>query len=225
MKKIAIFLLSMVIAVITTGQNQRMAEESTIVHPEFSGAGNMENIRNFECIVDYLKEKIQYPEESILCKKFGTEVVRFSVTPAGELTNFRIINSVCPKMNEEVIRVLKTTNGQWHSGSVNGEPVTMEKEVAIAFKLNETDDFTEMASHYLKHGNELLFAKANPKKALKFFDLGINLLPNNENLLYARALCRSELGDMKGADHDWNRLKELGYLDRNISRIESLTMQ
>lgn len=82
-----------------------------------------------------------------------------------------------------------------------------------------------MASRYLKHGNELLFAKANPKKALKYYDLGINLLPNNENLLYARALCRSKLGDMKGADHDWNRLKELGFLDRKISGTEQLTMQ
>ena len=48
--------------------------------------------------------------------------------------------------------------------------------------------------------------KKNPKKALKYFNKAIRLLPKEESILAARSLCRYELGDEKGAIEDYNRI-------------------
>ena len=53
----------------------------------------------------------------------------------------------------------------------------------------------------------MLFENKNPEKALKYFDKGISLLPNEETLLAVRGLCKYEMGDIEGAKNDWNRLK------------------
>ena len=120
------------------------------------------------------------------------------------------------------MKVLKSTSGRWHPGTINGEPAAMEREVTVAFKLNPSDDFVKMAAFCLKHGNELLYFNSNPRKALKYFERGINILPNNEDLLIARSLCRMKLGDQEGADRDWNRLKELGITNSTVRFEESL---
>ena len=38
-------------------------------------------------------------------------------------------------------------------------------------------------------------------------------MPNDKALLYARGLCRYELGDTEGARRDWNRIVALGGID------------
>ena len=52
--------------------------------------------------------------------------------------------------------------------------------------------------------------KQSPKKALKYFDKGITLLPKEKSLLALRGLTRFELGDKDGALRDWTRIKTLG---------------
>jgi len=68
-----------------------------------------------------------------------------------------------------------------------------------------------MAQEYSTQGSTLLLMKDNPKKALKAFDKGILLRPNDQSLLLTRGLARYEVGDKEGAKRDWTRLKELGY--------------
>jgi len=97
----------------------------------------------------------------------------------------------------------------WKPASVNGEPVAMVKEVSLVFKLHKSNDFRLMAKNCSDKGNKMLFIKKDPQKALKYYDMGITLLPNEESLLAARGLCKYELGDEEGARRDWNRIKTL----------------
>lgn len=182
-------------------------------YPLFKVESSGENIFNYSTIDDYLKQYVEYPEESKRCCIQGTEVVKFIVTAEGKLTDFKVINSVCSKMDTEVIRVLKTTNGKWEPGSLNGKSVDMVQEVSVLFMLRESNDFVKMAKAYLDKGNKLFFIKKKPEKALKYYDCGIILIPNNETLLAARGYCRYELGDNEGAISDWTRLKEI--IERN----------
>jgi len=104
---------------------------------------------------------------------------------------------------------LEITAGMWIPGTVNGEPVTMEKEISVVFKISEKSDFVAKAKSNLELGNKILFENKNPDKALKYFDKSIKLLPNDETLLAVRGLCKYEMGDIEGAKNDWNRLKIL----------------
>jgi tetratricopeptide (TPR) repeat protein len=97
----------------------------------------------------------------------------------------------------------------------------MEKEISVVFKISHKSDFAAQAKGYLEHGNKLLFVHNRPEKALKYFNKGITLLPNEETLLAVRGLCKYEIGDNEGAKLDWNRLKILADKNAAKSLIES----
>ena len=212
MKKSVIFLAGMMVTMIAAGQNQRMVEEITVTPPKFSAGETLIQGRYFATVDDYLMQTVQYPQEALANTIRGTEVVRFVVTSEGKVNGFTVINSVCPEMDEEVIRMLQMTDGLWQPGSVNGEPSAMEQEVSVTFKLHPSDDFVAMAKDYLQHGNENLL-KSKIRRALKYYDRAVNLLPDEEALLAVRGLCRYRCGDKAGAEADCNRLKSQGYFD------------
>jgi tetratricopeptide (TPR) repeat protein len=217
----------MLIAAFSFAQNQphdyvNELNENEVIPPKFCAIDKVIQGETYENIDEFMSKNIVYPVQSTTCSFQGTELVKFTVNPSGQLTNFAVINSVCKKMDEEVINVLKLTNGMWQPGFVNGSPVAMEKEVSVAFVLHPSNDFVEMAKDCMKHGNVLLFEKGNPKKALKYYNMGINLLPNNETLLAARGLCKYEMGDETGADRDWERLKIVAGRNKSASETDIL---
>ena len=209
MKAKVIFILCMILSVITFGQNSKSnsLEEIEVIPPTFPEAESICQGKNVESINDYLSNNIEFPQMSVNSGLQGTEVIQFVVTPKGELTDFNVINSVSSEIDKEVIRVLEVTSGLWKPAHINGEPVAMVKEVSLVFKLNEKDDFKVMAKKFANQGNKMLFIKKDPKRALKYYDMGITLLPNEESLLATRGLCKYELGDEEGARRDWNRIK------------------
>ena len=212
-----VILAGMLISITTSAQNHNLSEIE-IITPKFQS-------EMYESLNDFLSSRMEFPRASASCRMQGTEVIKFTVTPDGEIGNFIIVNSICPEIDEEVIRVLESTSGRWHTGSVNGEQTAMGKEISVTFKMHASVDFIEMARSYLERGNRILFVKRKPKQAIKYFDKGINLLPNEEALLSARGLCRYELSDKDGANSDWVRLKELRSNNQNTSEIEYIADQ
>ena len=222
MKTIIIFLLCMILSGITFGQieEEKMrhvdVDEVQVVPPKFTGVKNAIPLLKegkIESIGDYLAKNIEYPKKDAERFIQGTEVVQFVVSPTGELSDFKVINGISPQINEEVIRVLETTSGMWVPGYNNNEPVAMEKEISVAFKITGLPyplDFKTQATKYFSKGTEILFTKHNPKRALKFYDKGIMLLPNDEGLLLMRGIARYEVGNKDGAYRDWDRINALG---------------
>jgi len=188
-------------AAFTFAQNQDL-QEIKVTPPKFRS-------EFYQNLNDFLLSGIEYPVESIKAGNEGTEVIQFVITPMGNLTDIMVINSISEIIDLEMIRILEITAGMWIPGTVNGEPVTMEKEISVVFKISEKSDFVAKAKSNLELGNKILFENKNPDKALKYFDKSIKLLPNDETLLAVRGLCKYEMGDIEGAKNDWNRLKIL----------------
>ena len=104
-----------------------------------------------------------------------------------------------------------TTNGMWKPGNNNGNPVAMEKEISLVFRLEDSRySFNDLGKKYYANGAGMLFINQRPKKALKYFNKGIVLFPNDRSLLALRGIALFEIGDKNGALHDWNRVKNLG---------------
>lgn len=217
MKANVIFILGMILSVITFGQNDNSnsREEIKVIPPTFLGAEKIWQGKVVESIDDFLAHNIEYPQEPLNCGLQGTEVIRFVVSATGELTDYTVINSVCNEIDKEVIRVLETTNCLWTPASVNGEPIAMQKEVSLVFKLHKNNDFRLMAKSLANRGNKLLFVKKDPKKALKYFNQGIRLTPNEESLLIARSICNFKLGNEEAALEDWDRIMTLNYRENH----------
>jgi TonB family protein len=202
MKRNLFFMVSMLVAVFAFGQNQSL-KEIEVKAPMFHSAF-------YDDINDFLLSGIEYPTEAVKAGDEGTEVIQFVVTQNGTVTDFKVINSVSDAIDKEVIRILKITNGMWIPRYENGAPVAMNKEVSVVFQLNPSTDFVAMAKSYLEKANQMFFIDKQPKKALKYLDKGINLLPHDETLLVVRGICRYELGDETGAQNDWNRIADSG---------------
>jgi hypothetical protein len=227
----------MILTVIALGQDQKSnLGEVKVTAPKFAGIENAVEILNgkeSETINVYLSKNFDFPVYSKVIPE-GTEVIQFTVTPEGKLTDFVIINSVSREIDQEMIRVLQTTNGMWIPGLNNNLPAEMTKEVSLVFYAGNnssksvTEIFTEKATPYFINGSKILFEKHNPKKAMKNFTRGINYLPYDKNLLIMRGICRFEAGDKKGAHQDWERVKTLGgfdiendYLTENAKGLKS----
>ena len=207
MKRNVIFAVIMLAALFAAGQNKEL-KEIDVKAPMFHSA-------LYDNINDFLLSGIEYPTEAINAGYEGTEVIRFTVTPDGKVTDIKVINSVCNAIDREVIRILSITDGMWIPRNEKGEAVAMVKEVSLKFQINPTSDFVAMAKRYLTKANQMFFIDRQPKKAMKYLDKGINLLPYDETLLVVRGMCRYELGNETGAQNDWNRITDNGKIDIN----------
>ena len=208
------------------GQNETQSLvvdlEEEVTPPKFTGIENgaaiLETDNSFT-VKNYLLKNVICPKRSAECWLEGTEIVQFTITASGNVNNFKVINSVSPDIDKEIIRVLKTTNGMWKPGYLNGEPTAMEKEVSILFRVGDYNysevekHFTNKATYYFKEGSLNLLVKNNPKKALKHFNNGVRYLPNDTGLLMLRGICNYELGDTESAKRDWDRIVILGGID------------
>lgn len=218
MKTILIFAISMLVTLFAFAQNQDV-EEVKVTPPQFTGIHNVIQSQYESAtalIRNYLKDNINYPGKAQLCKREGTEVVQFTVTAKGKVTDFKIINSVCSEIDNEIVWVLQNTNGMWLPGYNNGKPVDMTKEVSLAFCLDDfsrkpvSEIFKEKATTYFISANTALFERKNLKKALRFYSASVNYMPYDKSCLLMRGLCRYERGDKEGAKQDWNRMASLG---------------
>lgn len=221
MKTRLIFLFLMMCSFMLLGQNQKptMLQEIKSSPPKFTGIEKTVPIlveEKYPTIEDYLIKNVVYPEEDLKFWVQGTEIVQFNVTPMGEITDISVVNSVSKQIDNEMIRVLRTTNGMWRPGFNDQNAVTMEKEVAMVFKVGDMPakyDFKYWARKHYANGSKMLFVNSNPKKAIKHFDNGIVLMPNDKALLVLRGLTRYELGNKEGALKDWTRVKALGGIE------------
>lgn len=213
MKTKVVAILCMALSVMAFGKSEKSSylsqADANLSSPKFPAEAMILQGKKIKSINDYLSYNIQYPEEALNNSIQGTEVVRFIVNPEGEVTSLNIINSVSPEIDNEILRILKASSGNWVPAHVNGKPTAKEKEISVAFKLEGTEDFVSMARNYAKKGNKKLFAKKEPEKAMKYYDMAINLLPHDDCLLTMRGMCKLKLGDEEGALSDWNRTKSL----------------
>jgi len=226
MKTTIIFFLSMIISVNSFGQEKKQYTDEikgiSVSPPRFVGdelnIGDTKTGGNVE-LINYLNKNIQYPENSLLWGKEGREVIQYVVTSNGRLTDFHVLNSISPEMDQEAIRVLKTTDRMWNPGLNNGKPVDMENEISLAFKLYEGTDhvkeFLVQAKHYFAKGGKKLFFKGDMKSALRCYKKVVSYMPYDKCSLLSRGICKFDLGDKEGACQDWNRVKSLGGFESN----------
>ncbi len=219
MKNYVIILICVLVSGMAWGQNKsKNLMGVKVTPPKFTGIEEIVTLKTeANSIGNYLATHFDIFDKHHSYE--GTEVVQFSVTPKGDIENFKIINSVSPQIDEEIIRILKKTNGMWKPGLNNGIPVAMVKDVALEIRPNDDDglpvntDYMEKAQYYFAKGSKNFFIKKNFKKALKNYDNGMCYKPYDKSLRLLRGLCRYELGYIEEAHQDWELLRELGGTD------------
>lgn len=213
MKTIKILVICMFASFVVTAQNLPpfALEDVEVVPPEFT----LQYTADSEYSINsYISKNFVYPEITRLPHE-GTEVVKFAIKSNGELSDIHVINSVSPAIDTEIIRILKTTKHMWVPGKHNGEPTTMEKEIAIQVKashsewLNNDRDFTAIATRHFSKGAQKLLVQRKTRQALGQFKDALRYKPYDQGLLKMLALCEIELGHTELADAYLSRIEEI----------------
>jgi len=84
---------------------------------------------------EFIVRNLRYPEGVVDQKIEGVVYVQFVVERNGTLSHIKIIRGVHPDLDNEVIRVVKSSQG-WSSGRHKGKPVRVAFTIPIVFQLN-----------------------------------------------------------------------------------------
>lgn len=225
MKKIVFILICLFATTTLFGQKvisnvEQDLDEVTVAPPKFTNIENYATVIKAEretLLNKFLREHFIYPDRASRDLIEGTEVIQFTVLPSGELANFSVINSVSKSIDQEMIRVLKLTDGMWKPGYNNTTPTEMEHEVSMVFSYQDEIDvqthFLTQARNSFERAGIHLFEKQKVKRALRHYNLAANYLPYDKSTLIMRGLCHYELGNIESAKNDWNRVIRLGGTD------------
>jgi protein TonB len=85
-------------------------------------------------LIQYLQEKLSYPQIARDSNIQGRVVVRFVINEKGEVVSPRIVRTVHAALDEEALRVVRTMP-RWKPGKQNGKAVATYYSLPISFKL------------------------------------------------------------------------------------------
>ncbi len=162
----------------------------------------------------YIEKELVYPKEERELFHEGVVVVQFTVKADATVSDFIVENSVSYELDNSVIDCLKSTDGMWVPGKVNGINAPMEKKVYVKFDVLDTPSLNELAlSSYhtaIKRYQKAVAYKDNPlmatnrkiKKSERLFNRSLNHLekattykPNDPSILFWQARNYHQLGD------------------------------
>ena len=96
--------------------------------PEYSGG--------MQELMTFLQENIKYPKSAQERKVEGRVIVQFVVEKDGTPTEFNVVRSIDPTLDEEALRVLKAMP-KWKPGMQKGQPVRVKYTIPVSFKLKK----------------------------------------------------------------------------------------
>ena len=216
MKTTLFLVISMLIAAFAFGQTER-TEKTELIPPQF-------RYKDSKSINDFLKKNIDFSSTVPNYYREGTVVVEFVVNPNSKISDVKFLNGISPQVNSEVLRVLIASSGKWNPGYVNKKATPMKYEVALVFYRNSMEHLVQRVQNLQMKASEWLTVKNNPKKALKYFDYAISMLPFEESLWIERAMCKHELGDAEGESSDLSRFQLLTERRLTNSMVEQLAI-
>jgi len=85
--------------------------------------------------LQFIANNIKYPIEARENGISGVVYISLFVDENGELFDFSLYRGIGGGCDEEAMRVLKMTNGNWNAASFNGQKVVSKMMVPIAFRL------------------------------------------------------------------------------------------
>ena len=174
-------------------------------------------------LCDYLASNIAYPEEGIKYMDEGIVKITFYVQKDGQLTNFKVVQSVSDECDQQDIAALKRTTKCWLPGKINHEPVDMETTVSVKFDLTDTPTDEEISKAYYKRGIHRFYLAHNPLSSeakrdrkltasIRSLNNGLKYTPNEYCILALKAMVYQSMGD---------RTKNLQMIQQMVATCEA----
>ena len=102
-------------------------------------AGVVEEMPSFpggqQALMTFLSQNVKYPKECKDSAIQGRVVCSFMVEKDGSLSGFKVVKSVHPKLDAEVLRVMKLMP-KWYPGKMLGETTRVRYNIPVTFRLD-----------------------------------------------------------------------------------------
>lgn len=107
-----------------------VSDSTDITSPEFKG-GRVAFAR-------YQKEHLKYPVRAYKERLEGVVLVSCTIEADGQVTNVKVSNNPDSGFEDEAIRFIENTGGQWIPAKRNGRNIAGHKLVSVSFQLDKT---------------------------------------------------------------------------------------
>lgn len=94
----------------------------------------------------FIGEHVIYPKEAMDADEEGRVVVKFVIDAEGKVTDPVVMRGVSPSLDAEALRVVGEMP-RWEPGRANGEAVSTQYVLPVAFKLSKKTDTVEVNAH------------------------------------------------------------------------------
>lgn len=120
------------VAVVTLSSMSLMAQDDTIYDrveqmPQYVGG----ETALFKFIIDNMK----YPEEAQKQKKEGRVVVQMVIEKDGAVSDYKVVKSLSPLLDDEAMRVAKMLPNKWKPAKNKGQVVRCHYSIPFVFRL------------------------------------------------------------------------------------------
>ena len=88
-----------------------------------------------EAFRDYVIQHLTFPRIAIENCISGKVFIQFVVDQNGNVVDERVVRGVDPSLDNEALRLIKSTSGMWTPGKQRGKPVKVRYTFPITFKL------------------------------------------------------------------------------------------
>jgi len=93
-------------------------------------------VGEYPAMVDYIQQKVEYPDISMQMRHQGTVGLTFVVEKDGSVTNVKVVKKLTPELDREAKRIVKSFP-DWIPGEVEFAPVRTRVYVPITFELQD----------------------------------------------------------------------------------------
>ena len=155
-----------------------------------------------------VKDFIQPYVEGLSKGKEHLSYSTFIINTDGKVTDIKIHHHINKSYDKNLKKAILKTSGMWTSPIVNGEKVSVIKEIYFHYivfpELKNTNGKIEVnkkMSNIINPYEEIFreatkeYLRGNLQSALEIYSKGINLSPNNLNIIIQKNLIHKELND------------------------------
>ena len=88
-----------------------------------------------EAFRNYVRQNLTFPQIAIDNGIFGRVFVQFVIDQRGNVVDVHVVRGVDPSLDNEALRLIKSTSGMWTPGKQSGKPVKVRYTFPIVFQL------------------------------------------------------------------------------------------
>lgn len=146
------------------------------------------------------------PERDVVMATNNLFFASFIVRKTGIIDSIQVLENINKQFEKQFRKALDKSKRLWKPGEVDGRKVDVQMK--ITFRFFTSDKFLPMYD-FSKKGKNALHNK-DYSKALGYFELALEKVPTDTEILYYKAICEINLGNKDSACEDLAKIKISG---------------